>query len=153
MPKVAEQIAALPIRWDAKDEIRILMVTTRNTGRWVVPKGWEMKGKTRWKAAAIEAYEEAGVKGQITDESIGSYRYPKVLKSGKIVPCLVRVYPMVVEKILGDWKERHQRKRRWFTPKAAARRVAEPELAKMLRSLAKKPHKVPELRGLRKMGI
>ena len=153
MPKKIEQIAALPIRWDSKDEIRVLMVTTRESGRWVVPKGWEMKGKTRWDAAAIEALEEAGVKGHVADDCIGTFRYTKVLKGGRIVPCLVRVYPMVVEKVMKNWKERHQRKRRWFTPKAAARRVCEPELAKVLKGLAKKPHKIPELRPLREMGI
>lgn len=136
MPQVGEQIAALPLKWDGKGRVKVLMVTSRDTGRWVMPKGWEMDGKKPWQAAEIEALEEAGAKGYIGDQLIGSYRYPKILKDGSVMPCLVRVYPMVVSKLKRDWKERKQRKRRWFTPEAAAKRVAEPELADLLLQLA-----------------
>lgn len=149
MPEIGEQIAALPMRWDRKDQISVLMVTSRDSGRWVMPKGWEMDGKKPWAAAEIEALEEAGVKGFISHESIGVYRYPKIMEDGRIVPCVVRVYPMVVEKLLRDWKERKQRKRKWFSPKAAAKRVVEQDLADLLLSLHKKPHKQPVLRDLR----
>ena len=152
MPEMGEQIAALPMRWDGKDRIRVLMVTSRDSGRWVMPKGWEMDGKKPWAAAEIEALEEAGAKGYIAQEAIGTYRYPKIMPDGRIVPCLVRVYPMVVEKLLRDWKERAQRKRKWFSPKAAAKRVAEQELADLLLALHRKPHKQPVLRGLRDAG-
>ena len=150
MPEIGEQIAALPLRWDAKDEVSVLMVTSRDTGRWVMPKGWEMDGKKPWAAAAIEALEEAGAKGFVSEDCIGTYRYPKVLEDGRIIPCHVRVYPMVVQKLLRDWKERKQRKRRWFSPKAAAKKVHEQELADLLLTLQKKPHKRPELRALRR---
>lgn len=150
MPKVGEQIAALPLRWEDDGSVRVLMVTSRDTGRWVMPKGWEMNGKKPWHAAEIEALEEAGAKGHIGEECIGTYRYPKILNDGRVIPCEVRVYPMVVEKLLRDWKERKQRTRKWFTPKAAAKRVDEQELADLLMSLHKKPAKQPVIRELLK---
>ncbi|MBV2359896.1 NUDIX hydrolase [Thalassococcus sp. CAU 1522] len=148
MPEVGEQIAALPMKWDDKDNLRVLMVTSRDTGRWVMPKGWEMDGKKPWAAAKIEALEEAGAKGYIGEECIGTYRYPKIMDDGRIVPCVVRVYPMIVEKLLRDWKERGQRRRKWFSPKAASKRVDEPDLAQLLVGLARKPHKQPIIRNL-----
>ncbi len=136
------------MRWDDKNHVKILMVTSRDSGRWVMPKGWEMDGKKPWRAAEIEALEEAGATGFIGQECIGTYRYPKVMADGHIVPCLVRVYPMIVEKLRRNWKERHQRTRKWFTPKAAAKRVDEQELADLLMTLHKKPHKQPVIRDL-----
>ena len=148
MPTVGEQIAALPLRWDENGDLRVLMVTSRDSGRWVMPKGWEMDGKKPWAAAEIEALEEAGAVGHISRECIGTYRYPKILDDGRVLPCIVRVYPMIVEKLKRDWKERKERKRRWFSPKAAAKRVNEEELADLLLSLAKKPKKEPAIRAL-----
>jgi 8-oxo-dGTP pyrophosphatase MutT (NUDIX family) len=150
MPKVGEQIAALPLKWEDDGSVRVLMVTSRDTGRWVMPKGWEMNGKKPWRAAEIEALEEAGAEGHIGEECIGTYRYPKILDDGRVIPCEVRVYPMVVEKLLRDWKERKQRTRKWFTPKAAAKRVDEQELADLLMSLNRKPAKQPIIRELMK---
>ncbi len=145
---MGEQIAALPMRRDAKDQVKVLMVTSRDTGRWVMPKGWQMDGKKPWAAAEIEALEEAGAKGHIGSDMIGTYRYPKILDDGRIVPCLVEVYPMFVEKLLRDWKERKERKRKWFTPKAAAKRVDEQDLADLLMRLHKNPQKEPAIRKL-----
>ena len=150
MPDIGEQIAALPMRRDDKGRVRVLMVTSRDSGRWVMPKGWEMDGKKPWRAAEIEALEEAGAKGFIARESIGTYRYPKVMADGRIVPCHVRVYPMIVEKLLRDWKERKQRKRKWFSPKAAAKRVAEQELSDLLMTLHRKPERKPVVGDLLK---
>lgn len=111
------------------------MVTSRDSGRWVMPKGWTMNGKKPWAAAEIEALEEAGAVGRISNEPIGVYHYDKRLTDKESVFCTVTVYPMIVEKLKKDWPERKQRKRRWFSPKAAAKRVAEPELAALLSEL------------------
>lgn len=145
---VGEQIAALPIHWDKKGKLQVLMVTSRDTGRWVMPKGWEMDGLKPWAAAEIEALEEAGAKGRIARDELGIYHYDKVLDDGKLLPCQVRVYPMIVDKLARNWKERHERKRRWFSPQAAAKRVHEPELAELLRGLADKPKRQPVIREL-----
>ncbi|EPX75767.1 NUDIX hydrolase [Salipiger mucosus] len=150
MAEFGEQIAALPLHWDKKGNLTVLMVTSRDTGRWVMPKGWEMDGKKPWAAAEIEALEEAGAKGYIGNQVLGTYRYDKVLDDGSVLPCKVRVYPMIVDKLKRRWKERHQRKRKWFTPKAAAKRVDEPELAELLTALRDKPHKQPVIRNLLK---
>lgn len=138
MPELGEQIAALPMRWDKSGDLRILLITSRDTGRWVMPKGWTMDGFKPWAAAEIEALEEAGAQGYISKELIGTYRYPKVMEDGRIVPCRVRVYPMIVDRLLKTWKERSERRRKWFAPKVAAGKVAEEDLSELLMTLAKK---------------
>ncbi|WP_112324245.1 NUDIX hydrolase [Oceanibium sediminis] len=150
MKEVAEQIAALPIKWDKKGKMKVLIITSRGTGRWIMPKGWTMDGKKPWRAAEIEALEEAGAVGHISSEQIGEYHYKKVMSSGKKLRCRVRVYPMIVEKLKRNWKERNERKRKWVSAKTAAKRVWEPELAELLRSLSKKPHRQPIIQDLLK---
>lgn len=135
MSHPAEQIAALPITWTKSGKIRVLMVTSRDTGRWVMPKGWTIAGHKPWQAAAIEALEEAGAEGRVLKTAIGEYSYDKILEDGSARPCRVRVYPMVVDKLKRRWKERDERTRRWFTPKAASRSVNEPDLAELLLDL------------------
>jgi len=122
------------------------MVTSRVTGRWIMPKGWTMNGKKPWAAAEIEALEEAGALGYIGQDIISQYTYKKRLGKGVSVTCDVDVYPMVVQRLKSNWKERSERKRKWFSAKAAAKKVSEPELAKVLMILAKKPTKLPIIR-------
>jgi len=135
---IRSQIAALPVHMDKTGKLRVLMVTSRETRRWVMPKGWLMDGKKPWHAAEIEALEEAGAVGFVSNRPIGDYHYLKGLDEGSSVPCLVTVYPMVVEKLKRRWKERKERKRHWFSLKEAARLVDEPELTALLQSLAKR---------------
>lgn len=146
MKRRGEQIAALPIRCDEKGKISVLMVTSRETKRWVLPKGWIMDNKKPWAAAEIEALEEAGAEEFIANEELGIYHYDKVLDDKKTLRCRVRVYPMMVKKLKRNWKERDERKRHWFTPKAAAKRVHEPDLSELLLKLNKKPHKEPSVK-------
>lgn len=143
-----DQVAAIPMRWTKDGDLRILMVTSRDTGRWVLPKGWTIDGKKPWRAAEIEALEEAGVLGYISREAIGDYAYDKRLPDGSAIPCTVRVYPMIVEKVKRDWKERKARKRHWFSPDGAAEAVNEPGLSTLLAGLGKKPKKQPVIRQL-----
>lgn len=150
MNSTGEQVAAIPMRWTSDGDLRILMVTSRDTGRWVLPKGWTMDGKKPWRAAEIEALEEAGVTGYISREAFGDYEYDKVLADGKTIRCRVRLYPMIVEKVRRDWKERKQRKRHWFSAKGAAKAVNEPDLEEVLSNLKRKPKKQPVIRQLLK---
>jgi 8-oxo-dGTP pyrophosphatase MutT (NUDIX family) len=150
MNGTGDQVAAIPMRWTKDGELRILMVTSRDTGRWVLPKGWTMDGKTPWRAAEIEALEEAGVTGYISREALGDYTYDKRLPDGTTVPCTVRVYPMIVDKVKRDWKERKQRRRHWFSPDSAAEAVDEPGLTHLLSGLREKPRKQPLIRQLLK---
>lgn len=144
--KTGNQIAALPMQWSPSGEFQILMVTSRDTGRWVIPKGWLMDGKTPWAAAEIEALEESGALGCIGREMIGKYRYNKKLNNGSSLRCKVCLYPMIVDRLKSDWKERAQRKRKWFSATGAAKRVAEPELAELFQTLATKPAKQPVIK-------
>ena len=121
MARPHRQIAALPLRLNG-DAVEVLMITSRDTGRWVVPKGWTMKSVKPWAAAAIEALEEAGAKGHIARDPCGIYRYDKRLDDGTSVPCRVQVYPMVVDKLKSRWKEKGQRVRQWF-PRRRGRRA------------------------------
>ncbi|WP_299767887.1 NUDIX hydrolase [uncultured Tateyamaria sp.] len=145
----AEQIAALPLRWDRKNRLRVLMVTSRDRGRWIMPKGWTMDGKKPWQAAKIEALEEAGAVGFVSDQPIGSYHYMKGLAKGQSVLCRVTVYPMIVDKLKRRWKEREERKRHWFSLKEAAKLVEEKALMTMLQDLAQTPDILTALDDLR----
>ncbi len=130
-PKPRRQFAALPYRIEG--DLEVLLVTTRETGRWVIPKGWPMVGKTPRAAAAREALEEAGVIGKPGRRRLGAYTYPKVLKSGETVICRVTVFPLAVNEQKADWRERDQRRTRWFSPLEAAEAVQEPGLSAIIR--------------------
>ena len=146
---IAEQIAALPVHWDKSGKLRVLMVTSRDTGRWVMPKGWLMDGKKPWQAAKIEALEEAGAVGFISDRPIGFYHYRKRLGRGKKLRCRVTVYPMMVDRLKRRWKERKERKRHWFSLNKAAKLVDEDDLTTLLRDLARHPEKLTEMEEFR----
>ncbi len=118
-----QQVAALPYRRRGKG-LQILLITSRETRRWVIPKGWPMKGKKDWNSAATEAFEEAGIKGDVGHKTIGLYHYVKRRKSGDL-DCEVVVYPMEVKKLLGKWPEKSERQRKWFEAAKAAKLVDE----------------------------
>jgi len=117
-------------------ETRVMLVTSRETHRWVLPKGWAEKELAPHELAAKEAYEEAGLVGEVSAEAIGSYHYSKRLRSGREIPCDVAVFPLRVERQLKDWPERRERKTRWFTPAQAALEVEEAELVTLLLGIA-----------------
>ena len=109
-----------------------------------------MKGKKPWRAAEIEALEEAGVQGVMSKSSIGKYRYLKKLADGEKVSCEVKLFPMYVQKMRKKWPEKKERTRRWFTVKAAAKRVREPQLTAILKTIRKEP-KLVEHKALRQL--
>lgn len=131
------QYAALPYSWFGG--LRILMVTSRETGRWVLPKGWPMARKKPHAAAAREAMEEAGVTGKIGKTPLGAYPYLKRLKDGTDLPCMVKVYPLEIARQLKRWPEMGQRTLQWFEPETAAQAVQEPELAELIRAFGRNP--------------
>lgn len=112
---------------------RVLLVTSRGTGRWILPKGWPMSGRTLGEAALQEAWEEAGVIGHVMNRDIGSYHYNKKQDRGFAVPVLVSVFGIEVSELRADFPEARQRKRGWFTPAEAAELVEETELKTLLR--------------------
>lgn len=132
------QVAAVP--WRSTEGGReILMITSRETRRWVIPKGGRMAGLTDPEAAAQEAMEEAGVRGEIGQSSIGSFRYEKIVRSGDLRRYVVSVYPLQVLIQMGDWPEAHQRERRWMSVDAAAAAVHEPDLAALILAFGATP--------------
>ena len=128
-----QQIGALVWRFD-HGFLKILLVTSRDTGRFVIPKGWTEDKLTDPQAAAREAFEEAGVTGAIKSEPCGSYAYTKVMGPGFALPCVVDVYSMQASKILPKWPEKGERSRHWFDLDDAASKVAEPQLADLIRN-------------------
>jgi len=124
------QSAALPYR-RSRYRPEALLVTSRTTRRWVVPKGTIEARLAPAISAAAEAFEEAGVLGPVSAGCVGTYGYEKAVGTG-IVYCSARVYPMVVTVELDDWPECHQRQRVWMSFDAAAHRVAEPGLRRIL---------------------
>jgi NTP pyrophosphohydrolases including oxidative damage repair enzymes len=128
------QYAALPYRIMPDENIDILLITSRETHRWVLPKGWPMENKLPCQTAQTEAYEEAGIIGQITCEPVGFYTYPKILEEQKYVWCHVAVFPLLVAQQCVIWPEKEERESNWFSPEEAAKCVHEQELADLLRS-------------------
>src|ERR1700761_881770 len=97
MDKLARQSGIIPYRLEL-DGLRVLLITSRKTGRWVIPKGNIGKGHNAREAAEREAYEEAGVRGDVEKVPLGSYTYGKVLKDGTSRPMVVKVFAMHVLK-------------------------------------------------------
>ncbi len=128
-----KQIAALPVR-RINGSTEVLLVTSRETGRWIIPKGWPLKGLTGRQSAAREAREEAGVKGKVRHKAIGSFRYIKREKASERT-IDVTVFLLSVSKEYKRWREAGQRQRAWFAPEAAAGYVQEPELSSLIAAL------------------
>ena len=129
---VRMQSAALCWR-EGEAGIEVLLITSRDTGRWVIPKGWPMPGRAPEAAAAREAWEEAGVEGRVNPVSLGRYGYLKDIATDVAVPCAVSVYGLRVENLATKFPEKSQRRRQWFPVADAAALVHEPELAALIR--------------------
>ena len=129
---VGTQHAALCFRDGAKGGWDVLLITSRDTGRWVIPKGWPMPGRDAPETARREAWEEAGVKGDVQPDCLGLYSYGKVLGNRSVLPTVVTVYPLRVKKLARKYPEVGDRRRKWFPLAKAATKVDEPELADLI---------------------
>jgi 8-oxo-dGTP pyrophosphatase MutT (NUDIX family) len=134
MSSPKKQYAALPYRRQG-DNIEIMLVTSRDTGRWIIPKGWPAPGLTPRDSAAREAMEEGGLVGRITTQSIGVYHYDKRIDDGSTMLCAVEVFALQVEEQLTVWPEQEQRQTDWFSLEEAAEAVQELELRTIIRNL------------------
>jgi 8-oxo-dGTP pyrophosphatase MutT (NUDIX family) len=130
------QYAALPWR-RTEGAVEILLITTRNTRSWIVPKGWPLVGLTPDESAAHEALEEAGVSGEVAKEALGSFHYNKRLKSGDIISCKVHVFSMEVAHQRRSWAEKAARDICWCSLDEALARVKEPSLKRLIAKFAK----------------
>ena len=129
---VRTQFAALCYRV-VKDKVQVLVISSRGTGRWIVPKGWPMDGKTPAEAALQEAWEEAGVIGKVVSAPLGLYSYRKVQEHAPDFPCIAVVYAVKVKSLSKDFPEAGERRVKWVGRKKAAKLVDEPELSRILR--------------------
>jgi 8-oxo-dGTP pyrophosphatase MutT (NUDIX family) len=134
--KPRPQYGALPFRLEP--DLEILLVTSRETGRWVIPKGWPLRSKSGRRTAALEALEEAGLEGVVAKEPLGEFDYPKVLKSGESQPCRVTVFALEVVAQRDAWREQTQRSTRWFGWEAAVEAVQEPGLKQIILDFAQR---------------
>lgn len=129
--RVRQQYGALPL--GLRDgRLRVLLVTSRNSGRWIIPKGRPEPGLTPSAVAKREAFEEAGVEGWISTLAVGSFHHAKRLHGGILVRCRIKTYPLWTGRVLRHWPERRQRKRAWFRPDDAAAAVHDGELGELI---------------------
>jgi 8-oxo-dGTP pyrophosphatase MutT (NUDIX family) len=119
--------------------LEILIVTTRQSRRWIVPKGWPIKRLTPSKSAAREAFEEAGVRGKIGARAIGNFRYKKTAGQTDDDPDYeVKIFPLLVKRQSASWPEYGQRVVQWVDPEKAISLIREPELKSIVAKFAKR---------------
>lgn len=147
MAKVLKQFAALPVA-EIDGQLHVLLITSRGTQRWIIPKGHPEKHLGASALPSLEAFEEAGVSGTIRPEPIGHYQSAKRLNSGKCIPCEVTVFRLDVSISLSDWKEKHERKRQWMPLVEAAEVAADGGLGAFLADLELSPEKGGHVRPL-----
>lgn len=128
-----DQCGAICWRLDASGKIEVLLISSRDTGRWVIPKGNIEKNEPLYKCARREALEEAGVSGRVGKKAIGYYTY---LKDAVKPPFIVSVFSLEVESVIGTFKEAGKRNFIWVPPSEAVVLVDEPELKGMFRSIS-----------------
>lgn len=121
---------------DGAPRPEVLLITSRDTGRWIIPKGWPIETLGMPGSAMLEAWEEGGVRGSASASALGWFDYDKIGRKGAIIPCRVQVHALQVETLADLYPECAQRRRRWMRPHKAARKVAEPGLAAILQQFA-----------------
>jgi 8-oxo-dGTP pyrophosphatase MutT (NUDIX family) len=132
------QYAALPYRAKGKSKLEIMLVTSRGTRQWIIPKGWPKRGIPPYKTAAKEAFEEAGVLGKVSKRSIGSYPYNKIIKKGRTASCRIQVFALRVTRQHKRWPEKRERRIRWYRAAEAVRFIRSSHLRRIIRKFAKR---------------
>ena len=136
---IRTQYGARPYRFTKSGSLQLLLVTSRQTKRWIIPKGWPIKGLKPAPSAAREAYEEAGIEGLVGKKAIGTYIYGKQAEDdGKTVLCEVTVFTLLVRRQRKTWPEDHERERRWLAPAKALSLIEEDDLRKLISAFVKR---------------
>lgn len=118
-----------------RGRVQVLLITSRDTGRWIIPKGWSVAGLSAAASAAQEAWEEAGVEGHVSETRLGKFTYNKIMPGKTAFLCAVDVFALRVSKLRANFPERKERRRKWFDATKAARKVAEADLRQLLQNL------------------
>jgi len=129
--RTGQQVAALPFRM-TEAGLEVMLITSRRTRRWIVPKGWPEAGTSPAADAAREALEEAGVTGEVAPKPIGAFHYLKERKHGDGTNCRVNLFPLRVTRQRRTWPEKETREAQWFPYAEAAKLVSEPELKRLI---------------------
>ncbi len=130
------QYAALPYRVDEHTGTEIMLITSRERQRWIIPKGWPQKGRAPHRSAAREAFEEAGVKGKVSRRAVGTFSYRKRLKDGAIALCEVQVFALQVRRQSRKWPEKNERQFKWLSAASAAKTVKDARLSEIILRVA-----------------
>ncbi|MBL6854017.1 MAG: NUDIX hydrolase [Alphaproteobacteria bacterium] len=130
-PRADQQVAALPFRV-TEAGLEVMLITSRRTRRWIVPKGWPEPGSSPAADAAREALEEAGISGEIAPKPLGAFHYLKERKHSDGTNCRVNLYPLKVTRQRRTWPEKASRETKWLRYAEAAALVAEPELKRLI---------------------
>jgi 8-oxo-dGTP pyrophosphatase MutT (NUDIX family) len=129
-----DQVGALCVRRRNNGACQVLLVTSRDTGRWIIPKGWKAKHLKDHQSAAREAKEEAGVSGKVRSAPIGNYIYRKLDdRGGRSLQ--VAVFLLRVRRERSHWREQDQRRRAWFEVREAVKQVRESKLRTLIKGL------------------
>lgn len=128
------QVAALPYQIDEDGNVKVLLITSRHTKRFIVPKGWPQKHKSEASAAGREADEEAGVRGLVSQTPIGKYFYWKEL-TDVLIRIGVSVYPLAVAQQLYQWPESAERKRIWVNADRAMVMISDVGMIPILKKI------------------
>ena len=135
---VPVQSGALPWRLKSRKKAEVLLVTGRRSGRWMIPKGWPMPGKSLAFSAAREAFEEAGIEGKVESQPIGTFRHVKQHILFGELEVDILVHPLAVRRELADWPEKGERNRKWFALDEAATRVDSDQLRTLIVQLGER---------------
>ncbi|MGB3339102.1 MAG: NUDIX hydrolase [Devosia sp.] len=139
-PTEPSHFGALCVRERAdKNGLEVLLITSRDSGRWVIPKGRPIRGHKPHQVARREAWEEAGVRGFVHKPPCGHFHYLKTLPRGGLAHCLVQVHVLEVARVMPAFPEMAERRQQWFSPQEAAAAVNEPELSAMLLVVTTQP--------------
>ncbi len=130
---IRTQYGALCWRLD-RGTVQVLLISSRDSGRWIIPKGWPIDGLSPSGTALQEAWEEAGVTSEADPLSLGQYQYLKGMGPDQTIPCLVSVFAVRVARLKARFPERKERRRKWYPLQKAAAKVEEPALRDILAS-------------------
>ena len=125
------QVAALPVRI-RKGKLEVCLITSRGTGRWIIPKGWPEPGKTLAETAQLEAWEEAGLKGEVAQQPLGECQFARVVDPGVEAVVRLRVFVLVEPRQAKRWPEKGERKLKWLNLEEAAEKVADDGLRALI---------------------